>query len=181
MTERDLARFWQKVEPEPNSGCWLWVGSFSGLGYGCFCFEDRSTQAHRVAYNHFVGDIPRHLEVDHLCAVRSCVNPAHMELVTHRENLLRGKTITASQVARTRCPRGHLYDGRDGSHRFCRRCRTALHGPVSLRYYRRTGQRYADLVAQLASQALACCEMPSASRLSRLHELATAIQTALQT
>jgi hypothetical protein len=66
--------------------------------------------AHRAFYEHHVGTIPDGLTIDHLCKVRRCVNPDHLEPVTRGVNVLRGDTITAANVRKTHCPRGHAYD-----------------------------------------------------------------------
>ena len=75
-------------------GCWIWNGRLSDDGYGVLDLSWRgggpkSCYAHRAAYELLVGPIPDGLELDHLCFVRSCVNPAHLEAVTHVENLRR--------------------------------------------------------------------------------------------
>lgn len=85
--------------------------------------------AHRVVYEHELGPIPAGLTLDHLCRVRSCVNPAHLEPVTIGVNVLRGNTFAARQVALTACPAGHPYDVtntyvRQGERRGERECRT---------------------------------------------------------
>jgi len=71
--------------PEPMSGCWLWLGARS-QGYGRYTPLGTQGQAHRVIYEMCRGPIPEGLEVDHLCRNHSCVNPAHLEPVTHQEN-----------------------------------------------------------------------------------------------
>lgn len=88
------------VDPEPNSGCWLWVGArFVREGYGMVRKRPRVLLAHRLAYETARGPIPDGLELDHLCRVRACVNPAHLEAVTHEENMRRARLET--------CKRGH--------------------------------------------------------------------------
>lgn|SRR3990167_4665160 len=83
-------RFWQKVIPEPNSGCWLWLGAARRTGYGCFWFgHHKISSAHEVAYLVLVGSVPSPLELDHQCNTRCCVNPAHLEPVTHAVNCAR--------------------------------------------------------------------------------------------
>lgn len=98
--------FWSKVEKTPN-GCWNWTAGRSGDGYGNF----RSTRAHRWAYERLVGPIPAGLVIDHLCRNILCVNPAHLEPVSRRENVLRGLTLPASNAAKTHCPKGHPLSG----------------------------------------------------------------------
>jgi len=83
-----LERFWAKVDRRGPTDCWLWQGSRCG-GYGHLRVGGRSRRkvyAHRVAYKLHRGGISSGLEIDHLCRTPSCVNPAHMELVTKREN-----------------------------------------------------------------------------------------------
>ncbi len=85
-------RFWAKVSKTDE--CWLWTGSKND-GYGKFrpVANQRPVLAHRYAYELLVGPIPRDLTLDHLCRVHSCVNPEHLEPVTRRENILRGKAV----------------------------------------------------------------------------------------
>lgn len=130
-----MERFWSKVEK--TDGCWLWTGSRSTGGYGYFYLNGRNSPAHRVAYEMLVGPIPAGLQIDHLCRVRNCVNPAHLEPVTQRENLLRGETVTARSASRTHCPQGHPYDAENTSVRKTgkRDCRTC-HREQGRRYWR---------------------------------------------
>ena len=124
--ERLPDRFWDKVSPEPNTGCWFWTAFTNKFGYGRFTFGKTNYDgAHRWAYRALVGPIPEGLQLDHLCRQPSCVNPAHLEPVTPGENTRRGLAGKA-QLARTACPRGHNYSGlnlrRRGGKRFCRLC-----------------------------------------------------------
>lgn len=118
-------RFWNKVMPEPNSGCWLWIGSTEGGGYGNVRFNGPTRKAHRVSFEMLVGEIPDGLELDHLCRVRCCVNPLHLEPVTHAENVRRGES-GLRQSNRTHCPSGHAYEGDNlkivGGERYCVEC-----------------------------------------------------------
>lgn len=102
-------RFMEKVSPEPNSGCWLWTACANELGYGFFTWKGYSERAHRVAYELFVGPIPEGTELDHLCRLPSCVNPQHLEAVTHRVNMLRGYGVSGRNARKTHCPKGHPY------------------------------------------------------------------------
>lgn len=110
------------VQPEKN-GCWLWIGALYQTGYGAVQLDGRMRGAHRAIYELLVGPVPEGLQLDHLCRVRHCVNPTHLEPVTIRENLLRGVGLPASQVKRTHCPKGHAYDEENTyTHRGTRHC-----------------------------------------------------------
>jgi hypothetical protein len=85
-----LERFWTKIRRDEN-GCWLWQAGLAHNGYGHLKVGRRTVKAHRFAYELLVGPVLEHLELDHLCRVRSCVNPAHLEPVTHAENVRRGR------------------------------------------------------------------------------------------
>ena len=74
---------------EDANGCWIWQGSETGTGYGGIKWLGKSTVAHRVVYEIIKGKIPDGLFLDHLCSVKKCVNPQHLEPVTHRENIQR--------------------------------------------------------------------------------------------
>ena len=131
-----------RIHPEPNSGCWLWAGSTNSWGYGQVKFYGRQWQAHRFIYTLVKGEIPQGMDLDHLCRVRGCVNPDHLEPVSERENVLRGKTFAAANAAKTSCPRGHPYDRVivwGTPRRICTQCRKAL-GAISQRARRRRKQ-----------------------------------------
>ncbi len=118
-------RFFRLVDFRPG-GCWLWKG-YLHLGYGRFNDGQRIVRAHRWAYENLVGQIPDAMQVDHLCRCRACVNPDHMELVTQKENIMRGISPASRQYAtRTHCLHGHLLDGvyHRGNQRvrYCKTC-----------------------------------------------------------
>lgn len=108
--ERLLARF--EID---EHGCWLWTSRlFTQTGYSCITvlMDDgrwSPTVAHRAMYMALVGPIPDGLHIDHLCRVRACVNPDHLEPVTQRENTMRGENQTARQVLQTACIHGHPF------------------------------------------------------------------------
>jgi len=115
VTRSILDRFWEKVMPEPNSGCWLWIGALSQNGYGSFSKLAIVYAAHRVSYELFRGNIPEGLHLDHLCRVRCCVNPDHLEPVTRAVNTRRGATVFDNYKRKiTHCKRGHQLSG-DGA------------------------------------------------------------------
>ena len=74
------------VEKVPESGCWVWMGTLREKGYGCLQIGGKMQRAHRVSYVAFIGDIPEGLQIDHLCRVKCCINPHHLEPVTNEEN-----------------------------------------------------------------------------------------------
>jgi hypothetical protein len=125
MTDTD--RFAAKYFRHPITGCWLWTAATSTAGYGRIRVDRRGMQAHRVAYEMHVGPIPEGLQLDHLCRVRRCVNPAHLEPVTQRENIMRGNSVSAVHAAKTHCIHGHPFDGENtrlgpNGKRVCRAC-----------------------------------------------------------
>ena len=92
--------------------CWLWQGYRNDRGYG----RIGSKIAHRIIYELLVGPIPVGLTLDHLCRVRHCVNPAHLEPVDNKTNILRGVSFSAINAKKETCPLGHAYTlRRDGS------------------------------------------------------------------
>ena len=100
-------RFCKKHTPVPESGCWLWEGLTNNRGYGVMSCNGRITYAHRFSFEYYKGPIPTGLELDHLCRVPCCVNPNHLEAVTHRENVLRGTGQVAAKFKQTHCVNGH--------------------------------------------------------------------------
>ena len=108
----DLApRLRSKITPDP-SGCWLWAASLGTAGYGQVWDGVTMRRAHRVTYTLLVGAIPEGLEIDHLCRVRRCVNPAHLEAVTKQENQRR-RRVHDTQAARQAAYRARRRGKRD--------------------------------------------------------------------
>jgi hypothetical protein len=95
-------RFMEKVSPEPNTGCWAWTGAHQRSGYGTIRVDRRVLLAHRVAFALFVREPSPGHDVDHLCRNRWCVNPAHLEEVTHAANMRRTSKLSPDDVARIR-------------------------------------------------------------------------------
>lgn len=95
---------------EPNSGCWLWLGSVDKQGYGKFHVLGLGSLAHRVVFQVERGPIGSGLTLDHLCRNPPCVNPAHLEAVPGIVNTLRGTSFSAVYARRTHCQEGHPFD-----------------------------------------------------------------------
>lgn len=104
MTARE--RFESYVYYEPNTGCWLWGGCDHGRGYGRFYFDGVNHKAHRAAYLLLVGPVPQGRHVLHTCDVKSCVNPQHLYVGTHQDNMrdavVRGRIARDERAARTK-------------------------------------------------------------------------------
>lgn len=102
-------RFWPRLMQ--SGDCWLWTGTLLD-GYGQFYtvgVKRKGIAAHRFAYLTLVGDIPEGLELDHLCRTRACVNPYHMDPVTHKENMRRSPSMGAGNRSKQICKRGHPF------------------------------------------------------------------------
>ena len=120
----DLPQFYlDRLMPEPNSGCWLWIGRM-GSGYGQRKVEGRIKGVHRLIWELLRSPIPEGFEIDHQCRTPLCCNPAHLEVVTHAVNMSRRVRV---KPLLTHCKRGHLleadnlYVAPDGE-RVCRIC-----------------------------------------------------------
>ena len=103
-------RIREKIELDPDTGCWLWTGKIGRTGdvvRGYLSINNRTTLAYRASYEAFIGPIPEGLELDHLCRRPLCVNPKHLEPVTHAENQRRGRGSV------THCIRGHAFDDKN--------------------------------------------------------------------
>lgn len=154
-------RFWEKVDrdgplPEvaPELGqCWIWTASLDGRGYGQIGtgVGKGVVKAYRWAWVDANGDVPEGLELDHLCRVKQCVRPGHLQPVTQRTNNLRSNSASAQRARSTQCPQGHPYDDENTyvdrtRARHCRTCGVE----ADRRYYpkTRTPERIAALNAR---------------------------------
>ena len=118
-----IKRFMNQFVKQPT-GCWEWQACLSTTGYGMFSIKHQLLRAHRFAYEFFNNtSISEGLEIDHLCRNLICVNPDHLEAVTHRENINRGRSFNREK---THCLQGHPYDnsntGINKGRRYCRTC-----------------------------------------------------------
>ncbi|RHA38691.1 hypothetical protein D1825_13230 [Cellulomonas rhizosphaerae] len=154
-------RFWDKVAVNAETGCWEWTASLNGSGYGQFGINHHPVLAHRHAFSTLVGPIGPGLDLDHLCRVRLCCNPAHVEPVTRLEHVHRSPyVISAQNAAKTHCPAGHEYDELNTlrnaqGHRFCRACKRAS--------TRRSRAARALAATALAGVALVGLSLPAAA------------------
>lgn len=114
--------------------CWLWQAAKSSAGYGLMWWEGKLEYVHRVAYTQFIGFIEKGLDIDHLCRIPACVNPDHLEAVTHQENIKRGNAGMWGK-SKTHCPSGHPYQGSNLviDNKGGRRCRSC-HNTVNRKY-----------------------------------------------
>ena len=121
-------RFWSKVDRSGGpDACWFWHSGLGQDGYGRFTVNGRRALAHRWVYEQEVGPIPDGLVLDHLCRVRNCVRPDHLEPVTNRENILRGTSPPAVHARKMHCVNGHEFTPENTYRRLsggrsCRQC-----------------------------------------------------------
>lgn len=122
------SRISSKIEQSPF--CWLWKAALRN-GYGAISINGVNSYAHRFIFEFTTGNIPKGLELDHLCIEPSCVRPSHLQVVTHRENVLRGESPSAKRARSTHCKLGHPLSEENlgfkkqkrGAHRWCVICR----------------------------------------------------------
>jgi hypothetical protein len=111
LTPSRLRMLLAGIEKAPGrNGCWLWSGAGNKDGYSCAF--DKGEQVYRIVYEWMVGPIPDGYELDHLCRVPACVNPHHLEPVTHGENGRRARSA-GPWMLRTYCKRGHALTGKN--------------------------------------------------------------------
>ena len=119
-----VQRIWAQVVQD-GSGCWTFTGGLTGGGYGQVRADDRGQGTHRVMFEAVMGPVPAELDLDHLCRNRACCNPAHLEPVTTRVNLLRGTGFSARNAVKTHCIHGHEFtEANTMREKYGRKCRT---------------------------------------------------------
>lgn len=110
LTPEIAARFWAKVKLDGD--CWAWqAGMVKGYGHFTQGGKPKMMLAHRWSYEAMVTEVPDGLELDHLCRNKACVNPDHLEPVTHAVNIERNPNAVNKRGAQiTHCPQGHEYN-----------------------------------------------------------------------
>lgn len=152
----ELPAAWDnKVRP---STCLVWIGATNNKGYGVVIVNSHTELAHRIAYEAHYGPIPDGLVLDHLCRVRNCVRPEHLQPVTQAENMRRGRSAAALQVGDT-CQNGHhiadnelLYTRPSGATE-CLECRREGRRANRRGEFRPTQQKRAETVRHMTGLA----------------------------
>lgn len=124
-----------------KNGCWNYTASKNPNGYGHLSAWGKVMLAHRVSYIVFRGEIPKGLFLDHLCRNRACINPSHLEIVTNRENILRGIGIPAKNYRKIQCIHGHKFDKNNTGYkpdgrRICLACKSIHNREYGKKYYK---------------------------------------------
>ncbi len=116
--------------------CWEWQWSRAGRGllYGSALWNGKQTTAHRVAYQYWVGNIPKDMTVDHICRNTLCVNPQHLQILSRADNTMAGTCPPAINARKTECKRGHTFDGvHTNGGRYCKTCQKVHRANYSAR------------------------------------------------
>ena len=115
LSSKEYKRIFAKISINNSTKCWNWRGSLDQQGYGMVWYKERCERIHRVLYAYFVEPIPRgtkkreFAQIHHTCNNTTCCNPSHLKLVTQKENVLNGNSITSKNAKKTHCKHGHKF------------------------------------------------------------------------
>lgn len=130
ISPKSIERIFAKISINPDNNCWIWIGAKTSNGYGNVRVNKIGYRTHRLIYALFVAPVPLGKGKDipvlhHICNNRLCCNPAHLRLISDRENILRGNGATAKKARQTHCKNGHLLPAPIRGHRRCMICHRA--------------------------------------------------------
>lgn len=125
--QRKLKTEWTEQPGPLSTPCWIWAGKPDAKGYGHIVVNGRKRKAHVHVWEKFHGPVPAGKVLDHLCRVRNCVRPTHLEPITEAQNALRGESPWAINARKTQCKQGHEFTTKNtvmdaDGHRRCREC-----------------------------------------------------------
>lgn len=129
FSNKEHKRIFAKILIDKSSGCWEWQGAIDQQGYGLLWFKKRTERIHRVMYSAYVEPIPRGIkerrfnQIDHKCKNPKCCNPKHLQMITQKENVLKGESIVAINFRKNECKYGHvLVKEKIRNRRYCPTC-----------------------------------------------------------
>ena len=142
FTSKEAGRIFSKISIDPTTNCWNYSGYLSD-GYGRIFWQGKRWKAHRLFYLWKYGNIPKwenksSKEIDHICNNRRCVNPDHLQIVSPRENVLRGNGPTAKNYRKTICIHGHDAFYKVGNKKRCRECRRIFDASEKRKQWRKS-------------------------------------------
>lgn len=130
VSKESANRIFKKIQIDADTECWNWTGARTSNGYGSVRVDTIGYRTHRFIYEWLVGELPKGKGkdipvLDHICNNRLCCNPSHLQLVSDKENILRGNGVTARKSRQTHCKNGHLLPQSIRGHRRCMICHRA--------------------------------------------------------
>ncbi len=158
--------------PVTESGCIIWIGCCDAKGYGRMSINYKKYGAHRASYELAKGPIPIDRQIDHLCRVRCCINPDHLEAVTVQENISRGQGIAVQRKRQTHCIYGHPLSGdnlliQKGRYRGCRLCMSRWSLEHSRKKHLETRKKCPKCGGWMRSKSMTCTHCKGNGRLVR--------------